>query len=86
MELKRKRRHDQPELPSQMRIRTPAHASEQQDETKFDIHRYSGDLQVGDIFSKVEIVEIVSNMCTGYSWTWIVRIGYVLDSNPLTRD
>jgi hypothetical protein len=72
-----------------MRIRTPAHASEQQDETKFNIHRYSGeddDLQVGGIFSKVEIVEIVSNMCIGYSWTWIVRIGYVLDSNPLTRD
>jgi hypothetical protein len=59
-----------------MRIRMPAHASEQPRRNKFNIHRCSckdDDLQVDDIFAKVEIVKIVSNMCIGYKWTWTVR-------------
>ena len=58
-----------------------------EEKTKFNIHRFSredDDLQVGDIFAKVEIVEVVSNMCIGYSWTWTVRVGYVLELNSVT--
>jgi hypothetical protein len=79
-----KRWQDQPGQPSPMSIRMPDHASEQQEEIKFNIHRWSNeddDLQVGDIFAKVEILQRVSNMCLGYSWTWV---GYVLESNSLT--
>jgi hypothetical protein len=42
------------------------------------------DLQVGNIFAKVDIVEVMSNMFIGYSWTWIMRVGYVLESNFVT--
>jgi hypothetical protein len=61
VELKRKRQQDQPGQPSPMRIPTLAHANEQQEETKFNVHiclRGDDDLQFGDIFVKVEIVSV----------------------------
>jgi hypothetical protein len=65
-----------------------AHASEQQEKTKFNIQRCShedDDLQVGDIFAKVKIVKVVLNICIGYSWTFIMQVCYVLESNFINR-
>ena len=47
-----------------MRIRTPAHASEQQEEPKFNIHDVRAKMTIYKlvIFAKVEIVEVVSNI------------------------
>jgi hypothetical protein len=29
-------------------------------------------------------IEVVSNMCTGYIWKWIMQEGYMLESNFVT--
>ena len=69
------RRQDQLGLLGPMRARTAAHASERQENQVQHTLRCSreDDGSIGDIFAKVEIVIIVSNMCIGYSWTWTVR-------------
>jgi hypothetical protein len=34
--------------------------------------------------SPTKSVKVVLNMCIGYSWTWTVQVGYVLESNSVT--